>query len=497
MPNTRQGRSSAMNKLRNLFKQSNDQRGMVLITILVVGMIVTFVGLSLADLTISQYARTSENVYRANATLVAEAGIEETLHRLNADNSFTGFGSEQSFYDDEDRGRATYQTVVSDGPNGEKILESTGKTYRPNSEELVSTRSIQVTLVGTAAPVPSVVAGAGGLILGGAAKIYNSDVHVNGTISMAGSTQIGSNAKPADVSVAYANCPTGSNPGPTYPQVCTTGQPIYIPDWNNSSIIGTVCATNQTQSKFPESQWNNNDPQIRAGTSGGSGLVPGCIAEVKPMPTYDRAAHISRMTTTGSMSSNTYNCNNWISGAEFKRTWPANLKLTGNVNIASACDLTITGDVYITGNFSVGGGATIRVADSLGSTVPRIVVDGTVDLGGGGKVLENASGTSAQVISYKSAASCSPSCTNVTGTDLKKSQEQQNVTVDGGGTFAGLAVWAYWSKVKISGSGLVGSVTGQKIDMSGAGNITFGTTLSSGTTTWTIRSYQRTFEHVE
>lgn len=261
-------------------------------------------------------------------------------------------------------------------------------------------------------------------------------------------------------------------------------------------IIGTTCATGQTQSKFPESQYNNNPPQIRAGASGGSGLVPGCVAQEVAMPTYDRAAHLLRMTTTGSATDNTYNCSNWISPVGFVRTWPANLRLNGNVNIGSSCDLTITGDVYVTGNFTIAGGATVRVANSLGTTVPKIVVDGTVNIGGGGRVITNTSGTSAQIISYKSTAPCSPACTNVTGTDLYNSRNQTNVTVNGGGSYAGLGVWAYWSRVKIDGAGLVGAVTGQTIDMQGAGNITFGTSLSSGTTIWTIRSYQRGFEEV-
>lgn len=485
-----------MNKLSNrLLQKPADERGVMLITILAVGMIVTFVGLSLADLVINQYTRTSENVYRANATLTAEAGIEETLSALNEDNNFSGFTTEQEFYDEEGQGRATYETKVTDGTNGQKFIEGTGKTYRSNGE-LVSTRSVRVSLVGTATAAPSVQAGAGGLILGGSASINNSDVHVNGYITMSGASRIGSDAKPVNVSVANANCPTGSNPGPTYPQVCASGQPISIPDWSSVSIIGTVCATGQTQAKFPLSQYNNNPPQIRAGSGGGSGLVAGCTAPVQPMPTYDRSAHIARMTTTGSATDNTYNCSNWVNPIGFTRTWPANLRLNGNVNLSSSCDLTITGDVYVTGNFTISGGATVKVADSLGGTVPRIVVDGTVNLGGGGRVIANSSGTSAQVISYKSTAACNPACTNVTGTDLYNSRNQQNVLVDGGGSYPGLGVWAYWSKAKISGSGLVGSVVGQTIDMEGAGNITFGTNLSSGTTTWTIRSYQRTFEEV-
>lgn len=479
-----------MNKLSTkLLQKPSDQRGVMLITILVVGMIVTFVGLSLADLVIAQYTRTGENVYRANATLTAEAGIEETLHKLNEDNAFTGYNTEQEFYDEEDQGRATYTTTVTNGPNGEKYIEATGKAYRTTGKE-VSSRSIRVSLVGTAATAPSVQAGAGGLILGGSANINNSDVHVNGTIAMTGASSIGSRSKPVNVNVSYASCPTGTNPGPTFPQVCTTGEPISFT--SSTRIFGTVCATRQTSTRV--ATWQT-DHSIQGG-NGGQGLVPGCVAPIAPMPTYDRAAHISRMTTTGSATDNTYNCSNWVNPIGFTRTWPANLRLNGNVNLASSCDLTITGDVYVTGNFTIGGGAKVKIADSLGTTVPRIVVDGTVNLGGGGTVIANSNGTSAQIISYKSTASCNPNCTAVTGTNLRTSQDQQNVLVDGGGSYPGLGVWAYWSKVKISGSGLVGSVIGQKIDMEGAGNITFGTSLSSGTTTWTIRSYQRTFEDV-
>lgn len=229
-------------------QEQRDERGVMLITILVIGMILTFVGLSLADLVIVQYNRTGENVYRANATLVAEAGIEETLSALNTNNNFTGFSNEEQFYDEGDQGRATYTTRITNGPNNQRFIESTGKTYR-STGKLVSTRTVKVSLVGTSTPVPSVIAGAGGLILGGSASINNSDVHVNGFITMNGASAIGSDTHPVNVNVANANCPKTANPGPTYPQVCTTGQPITIPDYGSVKIIGTTCVTHQDPGK--------------------------------------------------------------------------------------------------------------------------------------------------------------------------------------------------------------------------------------------------------
>lgn len=478
-----------MNKLRpkQIRKRLQNQAdGVVLITVLVVAMIITFVGISLTDLVIAQYGRTSDNVYRSNANLTAEAGIEQTLYELNADNNFTGYASEETFYNEETRGRATYQTTVSTGSGNEKIITSTGRTYRQNSDSLVSKRTVRVTLVGTSSGSASVYAGSGGLTLGGSASINNSDININGTLTMTGASRIGSESNPVNLNVAHQSCPTGSNPGATYPQVCTTGTPISN-TWS-TRIYGSVCATNQTPLTGPNPAGN-----ISPG-NGGQGLIPGCVASTAPLPTYDRSAHLSSVAVTGSPTNNTYNCNTWVNPIGFARTWPANLQLNGNVSIASSCDLTITGNVYITGNLNIGGGARIRIADSVGTTRPVIMVDGTISAGGGAQLITNSSGTSAHFISYRSTASCSPNCTNVTGTDLYNSQNQQNVTVDGGGSYPGAIFHAYWSRVRVTGSGVVGAAIGQSIDLSGAGNITFGTSLSSGTTTWTIRSYQQIYD---
>jgi hypothetical protein len=52
---------------------------------------------------------------------------------------------------------------------------------------------------------------------------------------------------------------------------------------------------------------------------------------------------------------------------------------------------------------------------------------------------------------------------------------------------------AYWGKATIGGSGNVGAVVGQTVDLSGAGTVTFGTKLSSGSKIWTVTSYQQVY----
>jgi Tfp pilus assembly protein PilX len=460
-----------------------DARGVVLITVLLVCLLLTFIGLSLADLTIAQYGRTARNVSVSNSLLTSEAGVEQSLYQLNEDGDFAGFG-ETEFFNNQTQGRGTYQSTVTagSGPN-EKIITTTGRVYKYNqTTNPISIRKVKVTVVGTTSEGYSVYTGPGGLILGGSASITNSDVYVNGTIVLNGASKIGTSAQPLTVNVAHKACPTGSSPGATYAVVCTSGQPITMA--HSTAIYGSVCATNQT-STGP----NNN---IKAG-SGGQGLIPNCTAPEVSTPTYDRAAHIAAVTTTGAANSSTYNCSTWLNPVGFVRTWPANLKLTGNVNASSSCDLTITGNVYITGNLDIGGAARIKIANSLGTTRPVIMVDGNITVGGSATLIPNSSGTGAQFVSFKSSASCSPDCTSVTGNDLKTSSNLTTVNVSGAGSFPGGVFQAYWGKVVMGGSGTAGSAIGQTVDLSGAGTITFGTSLSSGDTTWTIRSYQQEF----
>lgn len=476
-----------MSKIRQNFAALRKaQQGMILITVLLVGLLLTFIGLSLSDLVIAQYSRTNNNVFVSNALMTAEAGAEQTLFEINDNSSFIGFTEETEFYNDDSQGRATYQTTVAPGtgPN-EKVITSTGRTYRYGSDEIISERSVRVTIVATASPGYSVHTGPGGLILSGSANISSAEIYVNGFLDLKGASRIGTQSNPVNVHVGHFNCPGGNNPGPTFPSLCTSGQPISM-DWS-TAIYGTVCATNQT-STGP----NNN---IKTG-NGGQGLVPNCTAPRVYMPAYDRSAHIAKMSpSAGYPASNiSYNCSSWRNPDGFVRTWPANLRLNGNVSIASSCDLTITGDVYITGNLNIGGAARIRIADSLGTTRPVIVVDGNIDAGGSATLIPNSSGTSAHFISYKSSASCSPSCINVAGTDLKTSQGITTVDVAGAGNFPGTIFHSYWGKVRLGGSGNMGSAIGQTVDLSGAGTIVFGTSLATGDSRWTVRSYQYDFQ---
>lgn len=465
-----------MNKLKMT------QRGVIMILILITGLMMTVLVLSLSNLATKQFAISSTDVFSANAEQVAEAGIEQSLDQLNTNSSFTGYSTPQVFINNSKQGYAVFTSTFTNGSNGnEKYITSTGKIYRTSkSTTPVDTRIIKVTVVGTSSGGYSLYGGPGGITLSGSASIYNSSVYTEGGIRLSGNALLGNPLTPVNVDAANQQCPTGNNPGPTYPQVCSNGtQPISTS--GHGQIYGNVCATGQTSSSGI------------SGGLGGQGLEAGCTAPTGQMPTYDRMAQINAVTTTATGASATSGCT-----ALTPKTWAANVKFTGNVSLSSTCTVTVSGNVYITGNLTLSGASIMKVANSVGTNRPVIIVDGTISVSGTTAMLENSSGTGIQFISFKSSNSCTTStssyCSSISGNDLYNSQSLQTVTISGGSVATGMIFDSYWGTIKVSGGvGLMGSIIGQTIDLSGAGTITFGTTLSSGQYTWTIRSYQQVY----
>lgn len=458
--------------------QEDSQGGWTLISVMVMSLLLTSVGISLTGLVASQYQHTSVSEYQQNASLVAEAGVEQSVNALNANSNFTGYPSAQQFFNNSTQGLGTFTTSITTNADGtSKTIVSIGKVYHlSNTTTPYLTREIKVTVVGTTSAGNGVAAGPGGLILGGSAIITNANVYVGGTLTMTGASKIGTAATPITLNDANDACPKGSNPGSTFPQVCSgSSQPISLAQ--STDIYGTVCATGQT-STGP----NNN---IQGGV-GGSGLEAGCTAPVTATPTYNRSAQISAVTTDASGSSNTYVCNSY----PFNRNWPANLELTGNVNLASSCNVTINGDVYITGNLNIGGASSIITSNSVGTNRPVVIVDGTITVGGSAAFLSNSSLTGIEFISFQSTAACNPNCTSVTGTDLYNSMNTTTVSLGGSVSTPGMIFDAYWGQIVVGGSVNVGQIIGQTVNLSGAGTLIVGTNLTSGSETWSITSYQ-------
>lgn len=462
-------------------RQDFGESGWFLVSAIVMILFLTAIGLSIGGLVSAQYQHTRRESFVQNAGLVAEAGLEQSVRQLNTDDSFAGYSSAQQFFDDSTQGRATFTTTVTTNPDGtSKTIVSTGNVYRLATDTTpYITRMVRATVVGTGSSGYSVATGPGGLILGGSANITNSNVYVDGTVTLAGAAKIGTYSNPVNVDVANIACPKGSSPGSAYPELCTDGsQPISLA--HSTNIYGTVCATGQT------STGPNNNIQ---GGNGGAGLEVGCTAPTVSQPVYNRSGIISGVTTTASGISGAYAC----SGNK-SITLPANTELTGaTVSWGNSCTITVSGNVYIPGNLSIGGAAKIKVATSVGTTRPIVVVDGTINVGGSAAMIANSSGAGIDFVSFKNTTG-DPGATP-TGTNLYNSQLLQNVNVGGAVNLPGMIFDAYWSEVTLTGSGNVGAAAGQTVNLNGAGTVIFGTSLSSGSKTWTITSYQPLFSN--
>ena len=458
-----------------MIKKTSEQ-GMVLVTAIIIIAALTIVGLALMSQVTNQYSLTTINQAKNNALYTAEAGVEQTIAALNTDDNFGGYPLPQVFFNNPTQGYGTFTATIAPGNANSKVITGTGNIYHYNDHNrLISSKTVRVTVVGTTSEGYSVYTGPGGLKLVGSANITNSSVYVNGKISLTGAAKIGTVNKPLEVDAANLACPTCANPGPSYPSLCSGVQPISLAQSTN--IYGTVCATGQT-STGP----NNN---IQPG-NGGQGLIVGCTAPSVSPPSYDRAGQIAAVTTTSGSTSNPYACQ----GGNSSITWPANLRLNGNVSIGSSCKVRIMGNVYITGTLTINGAATITVDNSLGTTPPIILADGKIQMNGSGGILTNSSGTSIKFISWASNAPCGNACTTITGTNLYNTSTYETIYVGGAVNVPGAIFQAYWGQVTIAGSGNIGSAVGQTVQLSGSGTVTFGTKIASGVSTWTISSYQ-------
>lgn len=448
------------------------QHGFILLTVLVTTVFIMLIGIASLDLITANLRTARQERYLVNAQFAADAGIDDAIRQLNGDSTWAGNGGEQTLYSSSEF-KTTFQTTVTAGStNLQKFINVVAKTYAPaSSTSPTYTRKYSVEMRGVTAGNYSVVTGVGGLIMNNSSKIVGGSVYVNGTITMSNTSQIGLSTKPVSVRAAHQSCPVPANS--TYPRVCNTnenGQPITL--YNSARIYGDVQATNQTNG---------------AGMSS-PGLVSGSPSPAA-LPDHDRAAQISAVAST--LTGN-FSCS---SGSY---SWPANYHITGNVSISNNCEVTANGDVWIGGTLSMSNShSKLIVSNSLGTTQPVIMVDGATGANfSNSTVLQsNSSNTGFIIITYWSAAGCSPNCTNVTGSDLYNSRDDTTISLNNSSSGPNTEFYARWSQVSVGNSGNIGALVGQTISLNNSGAVTFGTSVSGvgAVDAWVVKSYKRTF----
>lgn len=460
-----------------------DAKGFILPVFLITTVLIALIIATIMTTAGLDYRLSTRELYRVNAQLAADAGLDEALIELTANSSWTGTGSEVTLLSNSSL-KTTYLTeVLAGATSNKKIVKVTAKTYAPataSTPRITRNYEIDVEAVTSGTGSSSVVTGVGGLVLSSNAKITGGDVVVNGTISIANNAQIGLSSTPlanaVNVRVAHTNCPIPVTS--SYPRVCgngENGQPITID--STGRIYGDVRATNQTNGT------NMSNP----------GLIANQTVDPVSLPAYDRDAQKAAVTTTKDSTDSTIACGN-----NQTKTWPANLKINGSVTMGNNCTINLSGNVWITGNITFGNNSKIVVPDSMGTTLPVIMSDGSsgIILSNNGTVQPNSSNTGVYFIAYWSNAACSPDCTNLTGNDLKTSQDQVKIDLSNNGSAPGSILYSRWSRIRVSNNGNIGAVAGQSIELGNNAVINFTASVPGSnnlTTTWVKRGYMRTY----
>lgn len=415
------------------------------------------------SLTSYQVARFDE--LHSQAQLAADAGADYSIEQLAQNSSWSGTSGAFTVHNGTSL-KTTFVSTVS-GTSSSKTIAITGYSYSPvNSSSPSRSVSIYVDLYPVTTGNYSIVTGAGGLYMYNSAKVAGGSVFINGEINMSNNSQIGLSTNPLTVDVADEICPQPATSA--YPEVCSSGNPIVI---NGSAhIYGTVTATNQTNG----SGMTN------------SGLVAGGTVTPQALPTYNRSAQESA--ATNNMTGTNASC----SGNQ-NVTWPANTKITGNVTLSNTCSVDIMGNIWITGNLTLSNSSVMKIDNSLSTTQPTIMIDGSsgATFSNSSQIAANTYNTGAEIITFYSTATCSPECTSVTGTDLANSRSISTISLGNNSQAPNSILYAYWTQVQLSNAGQIGAVIGQTISMSNNATITFGSSSGVSNTTWIVKGYRR------
>jgi hypothetical protein len=447
---------------------TNKSNGNILIMLVITFPFLVLMVAAYLSLSTSSYNLARQDQLHTQAQLSADAAVDYGVSQLNANTAWTGTSSDVVVQNDG-YSKSTFTVSVTTNSPSSKTLVVTGKSYWPvNSASPRSTVKLSADMRPVESGNYSIISGEGGLIMNNAAKIVGGDVFIDGTVSLANTAQIGLSTNAVNVTVAHQACPVPADA--TYPRVCNSGengQPISIQ--NQAHIYGDVKANNQT----------SGAGMTNPGLTASSGVSP------QPLPTYDRDAQKAAVATT--ITGAAASCN----GTQ-TRTWAANTKITGDVSISTKCKVTVQGNVWITGNLSMANTSQMIVADSLGATRPVVMIDGSIGatFSNSSALISNSVKTGFEIITFWSAAGCSPNCSTVTGTSLYNSRNITTISLSNSAEGAQTIFYAYWSEVMINNSGQIGALIGQTVSLANTGTITFGTsTQTGGTSFWVLNGY--------
>lgn len=446
-----------------------DERGTILLVFVITLPFLILLAIYYTQTSLLSFRTARQDQLRTAAQLSADAGADLGVLRISQNNAWAGSVGEVELSNDA-RTKTTYEISVANLAGNTKTMTITGRSYSPVTAT-VPAKKVKVLV--DLRPVSSgdfgIISGQGGLIMVNNSKVVGGDVFINGEVKLSNSAQIGLSTKPVEVKVAHQICPVPADA--TFPRICNSGEyggPISIS--GVAKIYGKVTANNQTNG---------------AGMTL-PGLTAGTVAP-QPLPPYDRAAQKAAVTTN--MTAVAASCN----GSQ-NISWPANLKITGNVTISGQCNVTVLGNVWITGNLSMGNTSKLKVSNTLGATAPNIMIDGTTGatFSQSSALVSNASLTGFKIYTFWSNSACSPDCTTLTGPNLANSRAVTTINLQSSSSGPNTVFYAYWSQVSVGNSGAIGAIIGQTIYINNSGTLTFGASVQiGGPTVYVVNGYRR------
>ena len=446
------------------------QSGFALPSVVIMFTFLAVIGTTMLQLSTTAYRTASDLRHDTNAQLAADSGIDLAVYEIASDPTWTGTPTFATILNDGTYESRTSVTVI-DIDSDTKEVVSTGTTFRTSDPSaILSQRVARSELRAVGLGDFSVVTGVGGLYMRNSARIIGGSVFVNGEISMENTAQIGLTTNPVSVRAAHQNCPIP--PDASYPRVCNSGEnaePINLT--NSAHIYGDVRATNQV----------TGTEMTNPGLTSPSTVTP------LTYPTYDRSAHAASIANT--MTGAAASCD-----SNGTTTWPANVKITGDVIIQKKCVVYTQGDVWITGNLTMNQTGALKPIDGIGAARTNVMVDGELEMNQGSKFDWNSSDGSYQVITHKSDAACSPDCADVAGSDLYNSRNDETIRINNSASGEKTIFFARWTQISIDNSGGVGALVGQTIELKNSATITFGASAPGGSDKfWVLDNYRRTF----
>ncbi len=496
----------------------NSQRGVILVGAIIVTTFFLTIALAIAGLGLTHYSSTRHTLLASDAQNVADAGADAFMSSLassstyqgtnnapaTATNSCSGYTSSPvTLVNNATQGKITYSTCVQNGSiANEKLVFSTSKLYIPATNTTPTvTREVELVVHATTTAGYGLLTGPGGLTLSNSAAIAGSQVYIGGQLTMNNSSSIGTAANPATVYIADLACGTGA----AYPSTCAqgagpAGDAAVLCCGASPMIYGAVHIVNFPVPAPTQSQNYNENRTGNLMTS--PGLVDNTVPAIS-LPADNRTSTLGTCTTGGGGAPQ--HCSNFPTErlastadcpyGQTTTTWAAGTHFYGgNINVDQSCQVTVGGPIWIDGNLVLSNSATLAVASGL-SAAPSLFIDGSsgFEPSNSSALTTNSSGVGFAVTTFWSAASCSPNCTSVTGSDLSSSVNHTTILMSNSFKGTGSSFYARWSNVNTNNSSSAGSLMGQSITINNAGTITLGSSSAGATGTWAVTHYTEVY----